>query len=81
MKMLGLKKKLSNTSAECSATNSIVSSSASSRSSSKILAELLDKILKCMNTLMDIAAQSNRNIILDQVKESTKFCSTFENIN
>ena len=66
--MLGLKKKQSSTSAECSQTNSIVSSSTSSRSSSKIQSDLLDKILKCMNTLMDLAAQSNRNIILDQVQ-------------
>lgn len=28
--------------------------------------ELLDKVLKCMNVLIEVATQSNRNIILDQ---------------
>lgn len=30
--------------------------------------ELIDKALKCMNILMDIASQSTRNIIIDQVR-------------
>ena len=29
----------------------------------------LDKILKCLNILLDVAAQSNRNIIIDQVSK------------
>ena len=33
----------------------------------KAQTEMLDKMLKCMNTLIEIATQSNRNIILDQV--------------
>ena len=35
--------------------------------SSKVQPDLLDKVLKCMNILMDIAAQTNRNVIIDQV--------------
>lgn len=36
--------------------------------------ELLDKVLKCMNVLIDIAAQANRNVLIDQpnIYESTR---------
>jgi hypothetical protein len=58
--MLGLKKKP--TSTELIMINSIVSNS-----SSKCPNELLEKILNVINTLIEIASQSLRNIILDQV--------------
>ena len=35
--------------------------------------ELLDKVLKCMNVLIEVATQSNRNIILDQVNLTILF--------
>lgn len=41
-------------------------------SGSKIQADLLEKVLKCMNILMEIAVQSNRNVIIDQVNLSFK---------
>lgn len=56
--MLGLRKKPNTTeSTQTSLYNS----------ASKIQPELLDKVLKCINVLTDIAVQSTRNIILDQV--------------
>lgn len=58
--MLGTKKKPSSN-------NSSVENSQSITTSSKIQAEFLEKILKCINTLIEIASQSNRNLILDQV--------------
>jgi hypothetical protein len=33
----------------------------------KAQTELLDKMLKCMNILVDMASHLNRNIIIDQV--------------
>lgn len=62
--MLGLRKKANpNQAGELSLINSITSYSAS-----KISAELLDKVLKCTNVLLEMASQSYRNIIIDQVK-------------
>ncbi len=58
--MLGTKKKPSSN-------NSSIENSQSITTSSKIQADFLEKILKCVNVLIEIASQSNRNIILDQV--------------
>ncbi len=58
--MLGLRKKP--TSSEVILINGL-----QSNSGSKLPAELLEKILKCVNVLTEIASQSYRNVILDQV--------------
>ncbi len=58
--MLGVKKKPQTTNNESS--QSVIYTS-----SSKVQLEPMDKILKCMNILMEIACQSNRNVIIDQV--------------
>ena len=34
--------------------------------------DFLDKLLKCLNALIEIATQSNRNVIIDQVLESRR---------
>lgn len=47
--------------------------SISSYSASKVQPDLLDKAFKCMNTLMEIASQSYRNIIIDQVIQNYFF--------
>ena len=60
--MLGLKKK------NAAAASSDTSSPLFYSSASKCPPELTEKLLKCMNILMEIAVQSNRNVILDQVK-------------
>jgi hypothetical protein len=62
--MLGLRKKPNTT----DSTQAILYNSAS-----KIQPELLDKVLKCINVLTDIAVQSTRNIILDQVNINNYF--------
>lgn len=62
--MLGTRKKANASQAgELAFINALNSNS----SLAKITPELLDKILKCMNTLMDVAVQSLRNVIIDQV--------------
>jgi formiminotetrahydrofolate cyclodeaminase len=58
--MLGLKKKP--TSNEIILINSLQSNSAS-----KVPNDILEKIFKCINVLTEIASQSYRNVILDQV--------------
>ena len=62
--MLGTRKKTNaNQAGELSVINSL-----GTNLSSKITPELLDKALKCMNTLIEIAAvHSYRNLIIDQV--------------
>ena len=37
--------------------------------------DFLDKLLKCMNALIEIATQSNRNVIIDQVSREQKLLS------
>ncbi len=61
--MLGIRKKVSaNQTGELTLINSLDSKSA------KVTPELLDKGLKCMNALLDVAAaHSYRNVIIDQV--------------
>lgn len=64
MQSLGACKKVSqNQAGELTQLNSITSSSAS-----KLSTDILDKALKCMNTLMDLATNNYRNVIIDQVR-------------
>lgn len=61
--MLGIRKKANISQAgELAVINSL-----SANSLAKISSDLLDKTLKCMNVLMDIASHSLRNTIIDQV--------------
>lgn len=62
--MLGIRKKANaNQAGELSLINSLGANSVA-----KISPDLLDKILKCMNSLMNIAANNSfRNVIIDQV--------------
>ena len=60
--------KAENKDAKAEENNSTTKVSSSQVVVAKSQMELLDKALKCMNILMDIAAQSNRNIIIDQVR-------------
>lgn len=53
---------------EASETTSADEATSTQQTLNKAQSELLDKVLKCMNVLIEIASQTNRNIILDQVK-------------
>ena len=58
----------SNITATLSALASTGAAESSTYSAAKITNyDFLDKLLKCMNALCEIAAQTNRNVILDQV--------------
>lgn len=48
-------------------TTDLDQSTSSQLALTKAQTETSDKVLKCMNVLIDIASQTNRNIILDQV--------------
>ena len=43
----------------------------------KAQTELLDKMLKCMNILVEMASHLNRNIIIDQVMSSLNYFVMF----
>lgn len=61
--MLGIRKKANISQAgELAVINSL-----NANSLAKISSDLLDKTLKCMNVLMDVASHSLRNTIIDQV--------------
>jgi hypothetical protein len=74
--MLGSNKKQTNTATSSSylsllQTSGLTSSSGSGSGNQKQQIETLDKLMRCLNALTQVAAaQPNRNIILDQVNNS-----------
>ncbi len=60
---------VSNLTSNASSTTTTTTTTASKQNADNIL----DKVSRCMNRLIEIASQLNRNIILDQVINSSYF--------